>query len=172
MMEEMDIKEEQYFTKNISFDDNYNNQLTNGFYLFSKENTGNPNEYFESEFKKVFNDKDTFGASKKEEEKDFESENFEQIRNNKKKIFKLIYNVNKIVNKRTNLKKKIFTTLNVDNFHNYSFNDIIMYIKRLNRSSKSISSNVNKYNLLKMEQRLIIELKNRILDKIERNERI
>ena len=168
----MDIKEEQYFTKNISFDDNYNNQLTNGFYLFSKENIGNPNEYFETEFKKVFNDKDTFGQPKREEEKDFEPEKFDQIRINKKKIFKLIYNANNIVNKKTNLKKKIFTVLSKDNFQNYSFHDIILYIKKLNRSSKTITSNVNKYNLLKMEHRLIQELKNRILDKIKTNENI
>ena len=47
-----------------------------------------------------------------------------------------------------------------------------MYIKKLNRSSKTITSNVNKYNLLKMEHRLIQELKNRILDKIKTNENI
>ena len=35
-MEEMDLKEEQYFTNNISFDDNDDNQLSNGFFLFSK----------------------------------------------------------------------------------------------------------------------------------------
>jgi hypothetical protein len=90
----------------------------------------------------------------------------------KKKIFKLIYNANNIVNKKTNLKKKIFTILSKDNFQNYSFHDIILYIKKLNRSSKTITSNVNKYNLLKMEHRLIQELKNRILDKIKNNEKI
>ena len=142
------------------------------FFLFSKENIGNPNEYFETEFKKVFNDKDTFGQFKKEEEKDFEPERYHQIRINKKKIFKLIYNANKIVNKRNNLKKKIFTILSKDNFDNYSFNEIILYIKRLNRSSKTISSNVNKYNLLKMEHKLILELKNRILDQIKKNENL
>ena len=169
-MEEIDLKEEQYITKNIPFDDNANNQLNNGFYLFSKENIGNPNEYFETEFKKVFNDKDTFGQFKKEEEKDFEPEKFDEIRINKKKIFKLIYNANKIANKRNNFKKKIFTILSKDNYHNYSFNDIVLYIKKLNRSSKTISSNVNKYNLLKMERKLILELKNRILEQIKKNE--
>ena len=59
-----------------------------------------------------------------------------------------------------------------DNFDNYSFNEIILYIKRLNRSSKTISSNVNKYNLLKMEHKLILELKKRILDQIKKNENL
>ena len=172
MMEEIDLKEEQYITKNIAFDENVNNPLNNGFFLFSKENFGNPNEYFETEFKKVFNDKDTFGQFKKEEEKDFEPEKLDEIRINKKKIFKLIYNANKIANKRNNFKKKIFTILSKDNYHNYSFNDIVLYIKKLNRSSKTISSNVNKYNLLKMEHKLILELKNRILDQIKKNENL
>ena len=172
MMEEIDLKEEQYITKNIPFDDNANNQLNNGFYLFSKENIGNPNEYFETEFKKVFNDKDTFGQFKREEEKDFEPERLDQIRINKKKIFKLIYNANKIVNKRNHLKKKIFTILSNNNFHNYSFNEIILYIRRLNRSSKAITSNVNKYNLLKMEHKLILELKNRLLNEMKKNENL
>ena len=171
-MEEIEPKEEQYITKNISFDDIANSQMNNGFLLFSKENFVNPNEYFETEFKKVFNDKDTFGQFRKEEEKDFETEKFDRIRINKKKIFKLIYNANKIVNKQNNFKKKIFTILSNNNFHNYSFHDIILYIKRLNRSSKTITSNVNKYNLLKMEHKLILELKNRILNEIKKNENL
>ena len=171
-MEEIELKEEQYITKNISFDDIANSQMNNGFFLFSKENIGNPNEYFESEFKKVFNDKDTFGQFRKEEEKDFEPEKYDQIRINKKIIFKLIYNANKIVNKRNNFKKKIFTILSNNNFHNYSFNEIILYIRRLNRSSKAITSNVNKYNLLKMEHKLILELKNRLLNEMKKNENL
>ena len=172
MLEELDVKEEQFFTKNISFGDNYNNQLNNGFYFLSKENIENQNEYFEVEFKKVFNDKDTLGEFKKEEEKSSEPKKYTKIKINKKKIFKLIYNAKNIINKTTNLKKKIFTILSKDTFHKYTFNDLILYIKRLNRSSKTISSNVNKYNLLKMEHKLILELKKRILDQIKKNENL
>ena len=32
----MDLKEEQYFTNNISFDDNDDNQLSNGFFFIFK----------------------------------------------------------------------------------------------------------------------------------------
>ena len=109
MIEEMDFNEDECSSQNNSFDNKYNNQLNNGLYLFSKENTNIGNECFEVEFKKVFNDKDIFGSSQKEEEKDIESEKSEEIRLNKRKIFKLIYNANKYINPKSNIKsKKIF----------------------------------------------------------------
>lgn len=47
-----------------------------------------------------------------------------------------------------------------------------MYIKKLNKSSKVISSTSKKYKLLKMEHKLILELKARLLNKIKENENI
>ena len=173
MIEEMDIKEEECSTQNNSFDDNYNSHSNNDLFLFSKENLGGGNEFFnfEAEFKKVFNAKDSFGhILKEEEEKNFEPEKNEDIRFNKKKIFKLIYNANKYVNKKTNFKtKKVFTILGKNNYDNYSFDDIILYIRKLNNSSKNSSSISNRYKILKLEQSLILELKNRILNQIKEN---
>ena len=173
MIEEMDIKEEECSSQNNSFDDNYNSHSNNDLFLFSKENLGRGNEFFnfETEFKKVFNAKDSFGhILKEEEEKNFEPEKNEDIRFNKKKIFKLIYNANKYVNKKTNFKtKKVFTILGKNNYDNYSFDDIILYIRKLNNSSKNSSSISNRYKILKLEQSLILELKNRILNQIKEN---
>ena len=173
MIEEMDIKEEECSSQNNSFDDNYNSHSNNDLFLFSKENLGGGNEFFnfETEFKKVFNAKDSFGhILKEEEEKNFEPEKNEDIRFNKKKIFKLIYNANKYVNKKTNFKtKKVFTILGKNNYDNYSFDDIILYIRKLNNSSKNSSSISNRYKILKLEQSLILELKNRILNQIKEN---
>ena len=171
MLEEIDYRQEET-SQNNSFEDNYNDQISSDINLFSREDNEDANEYFESEFKKVFNDKDIFGKSKREEEKEFEPEKKEQIRFNKKKIFKLIYNANQIVNKKSNFKKKIFTIFSKDDFHNYSYNELILYIKKLNASSKSSSSALNKLNILKLEHKLITELKTRILNKIKENEKI
>jgi hypothetical protein len=173
MIEEMDIKEEECSSQNNSFDDNYISHSNNDLFLFSKENLGGGNEFFnfETEFKKVFNAKDSFGhILKEEEEKNFEPEKNEDIRFNKKKIFKLIYNANKYVNKKTNFKtKKVFTILGKTNYDNYSFDDIILYIRKLNNSSKNSSSISNRFKILKLEQSLILELKNRILNQIKEN---
>ena len=169
MIEEIKLEEEEdCSSENNSFDDNYNSQSTSDFYLFSKENDENANEFFETEFKKVFNDKDTLGHLKHEEEKQMEMQNFPQIKIHKKKIFKLISNTNKFVNKRKNNKpKKIFTVMGKDDFHNYGFDELILYIKNLNNSSKSSPSALNKINLLKLEHKLILELKDRILNQIK-----
>lgn len=173
MIEEMDLKEEDCSSQNNSFDDNYNSHSNNDSFLFSKESMENGNEFFnfETEFKKVFNAKDSFGhILKEEQEKNFELEKNEDIRFNKKKIFKLIYNANKYVNKKANFKtKKIFTILGRSNYDNYSFDDIILYIRKLNYSSKNTTSISNKYKLLKMEHSLILELKNRILNQLNEN---
>ena len=173
MIEEMDLKEEDCSSQNNSFDDNYNSHSNNDLFLFSKENMGVGNEFFnfEKEFKKVFNSKDSFGhILKEEEEKNFEPEKNDDIRFNKKKIFKLIYNANKYANKKTNFKtKKLFTILGKTNYDNYSFDDIILYIRKLNHSSKTVASISNKYKLLKMEHSLILELKNRILNQLNEN---
>lgn len=66
----MDLKEEDCSSQNNSFDNNYNSHSNNDLFLFSKEKMGNGNEFFnfETEFKKVFNSKDTFGHIIKEEE--------------------------------------------------------------------------------------------------------
>ena len=175
MIEEMDFNEDECSSssQNYSFDNNYNNQLNNDLYLFSKEENLKVNECFEIEFKKVFNDKGLFRNFRKEEEKDLESEKDEEIRLNKRKIFKLIYNANKYVNQKSNVKaKKIFKIFGNDNFKNNTFDEIIMYIKKLNKSSKVISSTSKKYKLLKMEHKLILELKARLLNKIKENENI
>ena len=172
MIQDIVFKNEDYTIDNNSFDDTYNNQVNNDLYLSSKENLENTNDFFESEFKKAFNDRDAFafGHYKKEEEKEkeYNKEKIEQIRKNKKRIFKLIYNANKFVNKRTNLKaKKYFLITSKNDYENYSFDEIILYIKQLNKTSKSCSSNVNKFNLLNLEHKLILELKNRLLNKYE-----
>ena len=147
MIEEIKLEEEEdCSSENNSFDDNYNSQSASDFYLFSKENDENANEFFETEFKKVFNDKDTLGHLKHEEEKQMEMQNFPQI-----KIHK----------------KKIFTVMGKDDFHNYGFDELILYIKNLNNSSKSSPSALNKINLLKLEHKLILELKDRILNQIK-----
>ena len=62
--------------------------------------------------------------------------------------------------------KKIFTVLGKDDFH-YGFDKLILYIKNLNNSSKSSPSALNKINLLKLEHKLILELKDRILNQIK-----
>ena len=171
MIEEIKLEEEDSSSENNSFDDNYNNQSTNDLYLFSKENDENANEYFETEFKKVFNDKDTFGTFKREEEKEVETQENSQSKVHKKKIFKLISNSNKFMQKRNNLRrKKIFTVLGKNNFENYGFDELILYIKKLNNSSKASPSASNKINLLKLERKLILELKDRILNQIKANQ--
>ena len=166
-------QEEEYTIDNNSFDDTYNNQNNNDLYLSSKDNIQSTNDFFESEFKKVFNDKDAFafGHLKKEEEKEkeYNKEKIDQIRKNKKRIFKLIYSANKFVNKRTNKAKKYFLISSKNNYENFSFDEIILYIKQLNKSSNSCSSNVNKFHLLNLEHKLILELKNRLLNKYEEN---
>ena len=170
----MDMREEEENSiENISFDDKINSYLKNDLYLFSKESKLNGNEYFESEFKKVFKFKDTFEEIWKEEEKDAEKEKEDKFRINKKQIFKLIYNANKNVHKINNLKKKnIFTILGKNSFKNYSFDQIILYIKKLNNSTKNSSSISYKHKLLKIEHKLIMELKNRLLNKIKENDNI
>lgn len=173
MFEEMDMKEEENSIESNYFDNTYDKQSNNDLYLLSKENAKNRNEYFESEFKKVFNYKDTFGEVRKEEEKDLETERNDDFRISKKKIFKLIYNANKIINKTDNLKtKKIFTVFGKNNFKNYSFEQIIIYIKKLNNATKTSSSISYKYQLLKVEHKLILELKTRLLNKIKESESI
>ena len=173
MIEDVELNEEDSSSQNNSFDDNYNSHSNNDIFLFSKENIGEGNKFFnfEAAFKKVFNSNDSFGRILKgEEEKNDEPEKNENIRFNKKKIFKLIYNANKCVNKRTNFKtKKIFTILGKTNYDNYSFDDIILYIRKLNHSSKNNTSISNKYKILKLEHSLILELKNRILNEIKEN---
>ena len=174
MIEEIDFKqeEEECKSQNNSFDDNYNSHSNDDLFLFSKENYINGNENFETVFKKVFNSKDIFDTFRKEEEKDYDTEKNKgkNINLYKKKIFKLIYNANKYVNKKTNFKtKKVFTILGKTNYDNYSFDDIILYIRKLNHSSKNTTSISNKYKLLKMEHSLILELKNRILNQIKEN---
>ena len=90
------FKKEENPIENNSFDDNYNNQDNDDLYLSSKESIENTNNFFESEFKKVFNDKDVFSfdnTQKKEEEKETEKDNKEKIaknKKNKKRIFKLL----------------------------------------------------------------------------------
>ena len=170
------FKKEENPIENNSFDDNYNNQANDDLYLSSKESIENTNNFFESEFKKVFNNKDAFSfdnTQKKEEEKETEKDNKEKIaknKKNKKRIFKLIYGTNNIVNRRGNLKsKKYFLITSKNNYKNYSFDEIILYIKQLNKSSKSCASNLNKLNLLNLEYNLVLELKNRILNKYKEN---
>ena len=166
------MEEKDCLSKNISLEeDDINSQSNSEFYSFSKENIKKGNEYFESEFKKVFNEKDSFGESIKEEEKDLETEKNEEIPLDKKKIFKLIYNANKYVNKKTAPKaKKIFTIFG--NYNNYSYDELILYIKNLNNSFKTSSSISNKYKLLKLEHKLILELKTRLLNQIKDTEHI
>ena len=85
-------------------------------------------------------------------------------------MFKLIYNTNKnkfICKTKKIRAKKIFKIFGKNNYKNYSFDEIILYIKKLNNSSKTSTSIVNKYKLLKLEHKLILELKTRILSKIE-----
>ena len=171
MIKEMDFNDDECSSQNNSFENKYNNQLNNDLYFFSKENTNIGNECFEVEFKKVFNDKDIFGSSKKEEEKDIESEKSEEIRLNKRKIFKLIYNANKYINPKTNIKaKKIFKIFEKNEFKNNTFDEIILYIKKLNNSSKVSSSNTDRYKLLKLEHKLVLELKTRLLNRIQQKE--
>lgn len=172
MIQDIIFKQDDYTIENNSYDDTYSNQINNDAYLSSNENVENTNDFFESEFKKVFNDRDAFafGHMKKEEEKEkeYDKEKIEQIRKNKKRIFKLIYNAKKFINKRTNLKaKKYFLITSKNKYENYSFDEIILYIKQLNKTSKSCSSIVNKFNLLNLEHKLILELKNRLLNKYE-----
>ena len=175
------FKKEENPLENNSFDDNYNSQANDNddLYLSSKVSIENTNNSFESEFKKVFNDKDAFSfdnTKKKEEEKETEKDNKDKIaknKKNKKRIFKLIYGTNNIVNRRGNLKsKKYFLISSKNNYKNYSFDEIILNIKQLNKSSKTCPSNVNKLNILNLEYNLIMELKNRILDKYEENKNI
>ena len=169
MMEEIDFMEEETSNQNNSFDDNYNNQPDSDLFLLSKDNLRKGSQYFETEFKKVFNYKDTFVQNRREEEKDIETEKNEETRKNKKRIFKLI-NVNKYVNKKSNLKrKKIFRIFGKNDFKNYSFDELIIYINKLNNSSKTSATISNKYKLLKLEHKLILELKTRILDQIKEN---
>ena len=166
MIEEIDFKEEDSSSHNFSFEDSYNNSSSEE-YLFSKENLINRNECFETEFKKVFNVKDIFGRFAKEEEKEEKNEDF---RYDKKKIFKLIYNTNKYAKKKTNIKtKKIFNILGKNNYKNYTFEDLILYIGKLNNSTKTSTSISKKYKLLKLEKLLIFELKTRILNQIKEN---
>ena len=176
MIEEILFKEEEDClnkNKSLEEEDDINSQSNSELYSFSKENIKNGNEYFESEFKKVFNEKDSFGESRKEEEKDLETEKNDEIRLDKKKIFKLIYNANKYVNKKTATKaKKIFTIFETNNYKNYSYDELILYIKRLNNSSRTSSSIANKYKLLKLEHTLILELKTRLLKQVKDNENI
>ena len=176
MNEVIDFKqeEEEFTSQNNSFDDNYNSQSNYDLFLFSKENYINKNENFETEFNKVFNSKDIFGNLRKEEEKEKETEKNKSKTINlyKKKIFKLIYNTNK--NKYTcktkKLRvKKIFKIFGKINYKNYSFDELILYIKKLNNSSKTSSSILNKYKLLKLEHKLILELKTRILAQSKEN---
>ena len=54
------FKKEEYPIDNNSFDDSYNNQIDSDIYLSSKDSIENTNNFFEIEFKKVFNDKDAF----------------------------------------------------------------------------------------------------------------
>ena len=176
MIQENLFKAEEPAIDTNSFDNTYDNQINNDVSLFQRERFENTNDFFEIEFKKVFNDRDAFSfedSKKKEEEKekDITKEKKEQIRkNNKKRIFKLIYCANGFVNKRTNIKsKKYFLITSKNNYKNYSFDDIIMHIQQLNKSSKSCSSSVNKLNVLNLEHNLILELKNRILNKYEEN---
>ena len=167
MIEETDFKEEDWTSPNISFDD-YNN--SNEEYLFSKEILRNKNESFETEFKKVFNVNDIFGRFTKGEEKDIDTESNEDYNLDKKKIFTLIHNKNKYSNKKTNVNnKKIFNILRKNNFKNYSFDDLILYIRKLNNSTKTGSSISKKYRCLKFEKMLILELKTRILNQIKEN---
>ena len=176
MIEEMYFNEKKdYLSNNISLEeeDDINSQSNSEIYSFSKEIIKNGNEYFESEFKKVFNEKDSFGESRKEEEKDLETEKNDEIRLDKKKIFKLIYNANKYVNKKNATKaKKIFTIFDTNNYNNYSYDELILYIKNLNSSFKTSSSISNKYRLLKLEHKLILELKTRLLNQIKETENI
>ena len=179
MIEEIDFKqeEEECKSQNNSFDDNYNSHSNDDLFLFSKENYINGNENFETVFKKVFNSKDIFDTFRKEEEKDYDTEKNKSKNINlyKKKIFKLIYhtNKNKFICKTKKLRaKKVFKTFGKNgknNYKNYSFDELILYIKKLNNSSKTSSSILNKYKLLKLEHKLIIELKTRILSQIEGN---
>ena len=176
MIEEIDFKpeEEEFTNQNNSFDHNYNNLSNDDLFLFSKENYINGNENFETVFKKVFNSKDIFDTFKIEEEKEYESDKnrSKDINLYKKKIFKLIYNTNrnKFICRTKKLRaKKIFKTYKKDTYKNYSFDELILYIKNLNNSSKTSSSILNKYKLLKLEQKLIVELKTRILSQIEEN---
>ena len=169
MIKEIDIREEDCSSHYFSFEHNYNSSNSEE-YSFSKENLMLRNECFESEFKKVFNVKDIFDQFKKEEEKDLEPENNEEYVVDKKKIFKLIYNTTKCTNKKANVKtKKIFNILGKNNFKNYTFDDLILYIRKLNNSTKNSSSVLNKYKLLKLEKVLILELKTRILNQIKDN---
>ena len=174
MIEEIDFKpeEEECTSQNNSFDDNYNSHSNDDLFLFSKENNINGNENFETEFNKVFNSKDIFGNLRIEEEKDYESKKngSKTINQYQKKIFKLIYNTkkNKFTFKTKKLRaKKIFKIFGKNNYKNYSFDELILYIKKLNNTSKTSSSILNKFKLLKLEHTLILELKTRILSQIE-----
>lgn len=174
MIEKIELKqeEEECTSQNNSFDDNYNSHSNDDLFLFSKENYINRNENFETEFNKVFNSKDIFVNFRKEEEKDYDSEKNKNINHYKKKLFKLIYKANKNKFTCTTKKisaKKIFKIFGKNNYKNYSFDELILYIKKLNNSSKTSSSILNKYKLLKLEHTLILELKTRILSQIQEN---
>ena len=175
MIEEIDFKqeEEECTNQNNSFDNNYNSQSNDDLFLFSKENYINKNENFEKEFNKVFNSKDIFGNFRKEEEKENETDKYKSktIYLYKKKIFKLIYNTNKnkFTCKTKKLRGKKFKIFGKNNYKNYSFDELILYIKNINNSSKTSSSILNKYKLLKLEYKLILELKTRILAQTKEN---
>ena len=110
MIEEMDLKDEDCSSQNISFDDNYNSYSDNELFLFSKENLRNGNEFFnfETEFKKVFNAKGSFGhILKEEEEKNVEPEKNEDMSFNKKKFLNLfIMQINMLIKKLISKPKK------------------------------------------------------------------
>jgi hypothetical protein len=180
MLQDNIFKKEEYPIDNTSYDDSYNNQIDDDIYLSSKDSIENTNNFFEIEFKKVFNDKDAFAfenpkikEEEKEKEKDINKEKIAKIKKNKKRIFKLICSANNIVNKRNDLKsKKYFLITSKNNYKNYSFDEIILNLRQLNKSSKSCLSNVNKLNILNLEYNLVLELKNRILNKYEENKDI
>ena len=168
MIEDIDLKEEdeeeEYFINNYSFDEN-NKNLKYDLYLFSKENIGNKNEYFESEFKKVFNERDAFGQLKLEDEKEIYKIQIETKLLGKKKKFKCDNNrVKKFLNIKSDFKyKNLYSILKKNNIKYYSFDEIIKYLKKINKASNSNISILNKYYFLKIESKLISELKSRIL---------
>ena len=167
MNQDIDIREKELTISSYSFNDIPYNQ-NNNFYSYSKWSLEYENEYFESEFKKVFNDHDTFGQLIQEEEKEEEKKKIESLSKIKPKKFRCMYKTKKYVNKKPKLKpKNILSIFKKNNYKKFSFDDIIILLKQLNKESNSNIPILDKFNLLKIESRLISELKNRIIYKIQ-----
>ena len=164
MNQDIDLKEEE-FPFNTYYLDIFLNNHYNDLYSYSKGNIEKSNEYFESEFKKVFSTQDAFGQLKEEEEeKEEDKKNIESLSEINRKKLRYIHRFKKHVNKKSKLKhKNVLSILKKNNFKNSSFDDIIILLKKLNKESNSNIPILDKFNLLKIESRLISELKNRII---------